>query len=176
MHIYVCSALCKFLCVYPADVKEPGRPIFACIYPTAQKRNDWAGMVYMCVYNRIMEGKGGRLLCVAHIAKGGLFIYLLLLLLLLMGRPWAFDRRVSNPFETTGTAPALTCWITFSFRLNIFLSPFLLYPFFPFSFFFLYPFHVHIHHSADETGRGGYYRIERGFFSFFSPSSYTQEY
>jgi hypothetical protein len=72
-----------YVCVYPADVKEPGRPIFACIYPTAQKRNDWAGMVYMCVYNRIMEGKGGRLLCCA--AKGGLFIYLLLLLL--MGRP-----------------------------------------------------------------------------------------
>jgi hypothetical protein len=72
------------MCVYPADVKEPGRPIFACIYPTAQKRNDWAGMV--CVYITVLwkEKEGDS--CVAHIAKGGLFIYLLLLLLL-MGRP-----------------------------------------------------------------------------------------
>ncbi len=47
-----------------------GRPIFACIHTTAQKRNGWAGMVYMCVYNRIMlgggGGKGGRLLCCAY--------------------------------------------------------------------------------------------------------------
>lgn len=55
----------------------------------------------------------------------------------------------------------------FIYRLNIFLS-------FPFpSFFFLYPFHVYVHHSADETGRGGYYLGSNEDFSFFS--SYTHK-
>ncbi len=39
-----------YVCVYPADVKEPGRPIFACIYPTAQKK-EWLGGdgIYVCI-------------------------------------------------------------------------------------------------------------------------------
>lgn len=73
------------MCVYPADVKEPGRPIFACIYPTAQKKGMTGRGWYICVYITVLwkEKEGDS--CVAHIAKGGLFIYLLLLLL--MGRP-----------------------------------------------------------------------------------------
>ena len=157
------------MCVYPADMKEPSKAyIFACISNSQKK-----GMTGWGWYNRIMLGEKEGDSCVAHIAKGGLFIYLLLLLL--MGRPWAFDRRVSNPFETTGMAPALTCWITFSFRLNIFLSPFLLYSFFPFSFFFLSFPRIYIFRrmkwgEADIIGSNG------DFFLFSPSSSYKQEY
>lgn len=147
---------------------EPGRPIFACNYISNSPKKEWLGRGWhvLCIYNRIMGEKGGRLLCCA--AKGGLFIYLLLLLLIL----WDDRELLIVGFQIPLRRRRPQHWhagLHFHlYRLNIFLS-------FPFlSFFFLYPFHVYVHHSADETGRGGYYLGSNEDFSFFS--SYTQEY
>ncbi len=113
---------CKFLCVYTLLMWRSLVGLYICMYISNSPKKEWLGGNGMCVYNRIMEGKGGRLLCCAY--SKGRIIHLPSSSSSSYGTTVSFwSSGFIKSLWDDGDGPALTCWITFSFRLNIFLSP-----------------------------------------------------